>query len=229
VLGRIIPSGVEHLAVTQAMRLAIFSDLHGDLPALQRALEQAEHFECSVLVCAGDLVDGEPFPEDVIGLLRERKIPCIRGNHDRWAIGAGRAVEPHGALSGAPYDASGFGLSRDAVRYLAKLPTYWEAMLEGARVAVHHGRAGNDMKGVYPDLDQAEAQTLLEAAGADVLLLGHTHEAFVAQLTDGRLIANPGALWGPGGGTFGVLDIAERKFRVFRAGGGEVQIPRVRF
>ena len=211
------------------MRLAIFSDLHGDLLALQRALDHAAHFGCSVLVCAGDLVDGEPFPEEVIGLLRERNIPCIRGNHDRWAIGAGRAFEPHGVPSGAPYDASGFGLSRAAVRYLAKLPTYWEATLEGVRVAVHHGRPGDDMRGVYSDVERAEVATLLEAAGADALLLGHTHEAFVAQLADGRLIANPGALWGPGGGTFGVLDAAERRFRVFRAGGGEVQIPRVRF
>lgn len=211
------------------MRIAIFSDLHGDLLALQRALDQADHFECAVLVCAGDLVDGDPFPEEVIGLLLERKIPCIRGNHDRWAIGAGRAIEPHGRPSGAPYDASGFDLSRDAVRYLAKLPTHWEATIDGLRVAVWHGRPGDDMRGVYPDVERAEVATLLDAAGADILLLGHTHEPFVARLDDGRLIANPGALWGPGGGTFGVLDLAERGFRVFRAGGGEVQIARVRF
>ena len=211
------------------MRLAIISDLHADLPNLQRALAQADHFGCSVIVCAGDVVDGEPFPEETIALLQERKIPCIRGNHDRWAIGAGRAVEPNGVLSSAPYDASGFGLSRSAVRYLAALPTYWEATLAGVRIAIHHGRSGSDMKGVYPDLDRAEARTLLEAAGADILLLGHTHEPFVAELGDGGMIANPGALWGPGGGTFGVLDLVERSFRVFRAGGGEVQIPRVRF
>jgi len=211
------------------MRLAILSDVHADQPALQRALEHADHFGCAVLVCAGDVVDGEPFPEETIALLRERKIPCIRGNHDRWAIGAGRAIEPNGVLSGAPYDASGFGLSRSAVRYLAALPTYWEAALAGARIAIHHGRPGSDMNGVYPDLDRAEARTLLEAAGADILLLGHTHEPFVAELGDGRMIANPGALWGPGGGTFGVLDIVDRTFKVFRAGGGEVQIPRVRF
>jgi len=131
-------------------------------------------------------------------------------------------------LTGAPYDASGFGLSRAAVRWLATLPTYWEATLDGARTAVHHGRPGSDMKGVYADLDRAEARTLLEAAGADILLVGHTHEAFVAELGDGRMIANPGALWGQAGGTFGVLDVVERSFRVFRAGGGEVQILRVR-
>lgn len=211
------------------MLLAIISDLHADLSALQRALAHADDVGCKLVVCAGDVVDGEPFPEEVIGLLSERKVPCIRGNHDRWAIGAGRAIEPNGVLVGKPYDASGFGLSRSAVRYLASLPTYWEATLDGARVAVHHGRPGDDMKGVNPDLDRAEARTLLEAAGAEILLLGHTHEAFVAALDDGRLIANPGALWGPGGGTFGILDVPERRFSVFRAGGAEVQIPRPRF
>lgn len=211
------------------MRLAVLSDLHGDLAKLQAALEHAAHLDCSVVVCAGDLVDGEPFPEEVIGLLRTRRIPCIRGNHDRWAIGAGRAIEPRGSLPGAPYDASGFGLSRSAVRYLAKLPTYWAHTMDGLHIAVHHGRPGDDMRGVYPDVERAGIVALLEGAAADVLLLGHTHEAFVAQLGDGRLIANPGALWGPGGGTFGVLDIRERKFRVLRAEDGEeVKVPRRR-
>jgi predicted phosphodiesterase len=58
--------------------LAIVSDVHGDLLGLQRALEQAEHFKCGVVICAGDLVDGDPFPEEVIGLLRARRIPCPR-------------------------------------------------------------------------------------------------------------------------------------------------------
>jgi putative phosphoesterase len=209
------------------MRVAIISDLHGDLPQLHEALKQAKHFECNLVLCAGDLVDGEPFPEEVIGLLRDRGIPTIRGNHDRWAIGAGRAIEPNGGRSGAPYDASGFGLSRAAVKYLAELPTYWGATLDGTRVAMHHGRPGSDMKGVYPDLDRAEARTLLEAAGADTLFLGHTHEAFVAQVDEGKLIANPGALWSGAGGTFGILDTTERSFLIFRVGGGEVQVPRV--
>jgi putative phosphoesterase len=211
------------------MRLLIFSDVHGDLPAVQAALAHAERMRCSIIVCAGDLVDGDVFAEEVIALLRERSIPCIRGNHDRWAVGAGRAIEPNGRLSGAPYDASGIGLSRSAVRYLAKLPTYWETTVDDLRIAMHHGKPGSDMLGVFPDLDRADVSTLLEAAGADVLLLGHTHEAFVATLGGRRLIANPGSLWQGAGGTFGVLDTKTCRFTVYRVNGEEFEIPRRAF
>jgi predicted phosphodiesterase len=209
--------------------IAFFTDVHGDLHSLQDAVIQAARLGCATLVCGGDLVDGEPFPDEVIALLRESVIPTIRGNHDRWAIGAGRAIEPYGELVGAPYDASAFGLSQASIRYLHRLPTYWETTVDGVRIAAHHGRPGDDMRGVYPDLDRAEAATLLDAASADILLIGHTHEPFVAELADGRLIANPGALWQGGGRSFGVLDVTDRSFRVYRAGGDEQESPRVRF
>jgi putative phosphoesterase len=211
------------------MKLLIFSDVHGDLLAVEAALGHAGRLGCTAVVCGGDLVDGDPLAEEVIALLRERAVPCIRGNHDRWAIGAGRAIEPNGGLVGAPYDASSLGLSRRAIRYLSKLPTYWEMTADDLRIAMHHGRPGDDMHGVFPDLDRADVCTLLEAAGTDVLLLGHTHEAFVATLGDRRLIANPGSLWRGAGGTFGVLDTKSCRFTVYRTSGEEVTIPRRSF
>jgi len=225
-------------------RLAIISDVHADVHAVRDTLAQIERLGCSLVVCAGDLVDYGLFPEETIELLGQRKVPCIRGNHDRWAVARDR---------GEMRDTSGWDLSPRAVGFLSRLPTSWTATIEGVRVAIHHASPGSDMAGIYPDqFTSDDARRVLDAAQADVLLVGHTHIAFAIELLGGGLVANPGALlrdpaepqesraWlydadsgrftqgpAPGGGTFGVLDLPSKRFTVHRAvDGTEVDVPR---
>ncbi len=177
------------------MRVAIFSDVHADVHAVQDALKQAARLGCDAIVCAGDLVDYGLFPEETIALLRERRIPCIRGNHDRWAVGIGRADDPDGTSSAAPRDSTGWGLPREAVDFLARLPLRWDAVIEGVRVAVRHGTPGSDMDGVLPGVaSAADVDRWLDEANADVLVVGHTHLAFELRARGGGLVVNPGAL-----------------------------------
>ena len=74
--------------------LGVITDLHADLGALQAALERMDDLGVDLVVCAGDIVDGGDEPEQVIALLREWRIPCIRGNHDRWAVARHDGGEP---------------------------------------------------------------------------------------------------------------------------------------
>lgn len=234
------------------MRLAVLSDIHADVYALADALARLERLHCDAVVCAGDLVDYGLFPAETIALLRERRIACIRGNHDRWAVGSGRADAPDAAPGGEPHDTTGWDLSSDAVAFLAALPPAWDATIEGVRVAVRHGTPRSDMDGIYPDrADESEVGRRLREAAADVLLVGHTHLPFVLQSLAGGVIANPGALGRtvpedrvsamildpvagtfasappPGGGTFGVLELPAKRFTVHRASdGAQVEVPR---
>ena len=66
--------------------LGIVSDVHGDLVALDQALARMREMGCVTILCAGDLVDVEPFGEEVTQRLKAEGVPCIRGNHDRWAL-----------------------------------------------------------------------------------------------------------------------------------------------
>jgi predicted phosphodiesterase len=234
-------------------RIAIISDVHADAHAVADALTQAARFECSAVVCAGDLVDGGLFPDEAIALLQERKIPCIRGNHDRWRVAERRAAAGGGSEDPFTEDAGGSGadLSAESVRFLAALPTEWNGVFDGVRVAVRHGTPRSDMDGIYPGEASADhARRGLEQANAGVLIVGHTHQAFALTTLSGDLIANPGALWrsnakpsgwvydvergtyavppAESGGTFGVLELPARRFNVFRAvDGEEVDIPRM--
>ena len=142
-------------------RLAVLADIHADAKALQDALAQIARLGCQQVVCAGDLIDWGPFPEKTIAILRERKIPTIRGNHDRWAVSAGR-------------DQSGRDLTPRTVDFLASLPTHWTSTFEAVRVAVWHARPGSDMNGIQHDTEMAELSEMVDRAKADVLIVGHT-------------------------------------------------------
>jgi predicted phosphodiesterase len=122
-------------------RIAIISDVHADAHAVADAMEQAARLGCAASVCAGDLVDYGLFPDETIALLQERKIPCIRGNHDRWRVAERRAADGGAVEDGFTEDAGGSGadLSVATLRFLAALPTEWNGVFDGVRVAVRHG------------------------------------------------------------------------------------------
>ncbi len=218
-------------------RLAIISDVHADVHALRDALTQIERLGCDEVVCAGDILDWGLFPEETIRELRERRIPTIRGNHDRWAVSEG-------------HDTSGWDLTTRSLAFLESLPVSWTRKIDDVRVAVWHARPKSDMKGIYPDASATELASQLDRAEADVLVVGHTHVPF-ARFVDRRLVCNPGALLrdparpmdsaklfdpatssfalapAPAGGTFAVLELPTLRFTVYRARDGvEVEIAR---
>ena len=225
----------------KSMRLAVISDIHADAQALRDALVQAERLGCEQILCAGDVVGYGRFPSQTISLLRERDIPCVRGNHDRWAADPKMAGSAPGPLTS------------DALSYLSSLPRMWHGLVAGVRVAVCHGTPRSDMDGVLPGrVTSSDVQRWLAATDADVLVVGHTHAAAAVTDVGGGMIVNPGALLRDGSGsgpaplvydpkkrafvespaaprgTFGILELPSKRFTVHLASdGGEIPCPRV--
>jgi putative phosphoesterase len=226
------------------MKVAVLADVHADLEALRDALAQIDKLGCDLIVCAGDLVGYGLFPEEVIALIRERGVICVRGNHDRWALGDGTAEEPDGGDQ--PHDASGWDLSSDARRFLRELPRVWRKEIDGIRIVVVHGSVHSEMDGVIPDtITGQQLRQRLDEAEADVLIVGHNHEPFRLPVPGRGIVVNPGALlrmpdeqqtvlvFDPrqgrfadaprsAGGTFGIFEIPSCKFTVRSAKDGRV-------
>jgi len=213
------------------MRLAILSDVHADLAALEDAFARIDAMKVDRVVCAGDLVDYGERPDDTIALLRERGIPCIRGNHDRWGA-AGETAR------------SGWDPTRGTAEFLRGLPAALDLELGGVRVAVRHGTPFSDMRGIWPfHTAPGDLARFLDEVKADILVVGHTHIPFSMEVASRGMVVNPGALLrspggrvaskpllfdaaarrfvpgtkGTGGGTFGVLDTDARRFTVHHA------------
>src|ERR687888_751803 len=67
-------------------QVAVITDIHGNLPALEAALARIDELEIGKAYCGGDLVGYGPHPNEVCALIEDRAIPTIYGNYD-YAIG----------------------------------------------------------------------------------------------------------------------------------------------
>ena len=62
--------------------LGVLSDIHGNLPALEQALEIGRHHGVEDWICLGDVIDGGLWNNECARLIRDRRITTVRGNHD---------------------------------------------------------------------------------------------------------------------------------------------------
>lgn len=65
-------------------KIGLFSDIHGNLEALQAVLAKLDEEACDVLIFLGDLVGYGASPAECVACIREREIPCLLGNHDEY-------------------------------------------------------------------------------------------------------------------------------------------------
>ena len=224
--------------------VGVLADVHGDIFALDAALARLHQMGCTPILCTGDLIEMEPFGEEVIQRLKsEKNVICIKGNHERWALERRhRRKDVRGFFEPcniADYVGGGIDLSREALAWLATLPGHWEGELEGVRVAMWHARPGSDVEGVVKETTGPELRhRLLEQAHAQILIVGHTHVEFelMVDVPPGKIL-NPGACCGKAyiyrqagplivpdefrPATFGVLELPSMRFKVYRALDGE--------
>lgn len=102
------------------MRYAVISDVHANLEALTAVLAEIDASGVDRIICPGDLVGYYTDPNEVIALLRERKVLCIAGNHDRMAIGAKEPVRCTESARRAMYWTR-TQLTSDSLSYLSSL------------------------------------------------------------------------------------------------------------
>jgi predicted phosphodiesterase len=74
--------GISLVSLRNLMRIAVVSDIHGNLEALRQVLEDIDQSGVDSVVCLGDNIGYGPEPEGVVNLMRERNIPSVMGNHE---------------------------------------------------------------------------------------------------------------------------------------------------
>lgn len=108
------------------MKIAVISDIHSNLQALQAAFEAIESYDVHEIYCLGDVVGYGADAAACVDLVRERCAGCVRGNHDdAVALERGLKVIPKDAQAAARHNRR--QLSDEQIRYLAELPLTLEA------------------------------------------------------------------------------------------------------
>jgi putative phosphoesterase len=170
------------------MKLALISDLHANVPALEAVLAEAERRAVDRVVCLGDAVDLGPEPGRVIEMLRERQIDTLQGNHDAFD---GTAVEPR-----VVWEWTGAQLSLEERAWLRALPPRLDYEFEGVKLACVHGSPRSADEQILPTTGEAELSQMLAGESCDVLVCGHTHVQFERRLGP-RLVVNVGSVGMP--------------------------------
>lgn len=184
-------------------QVAIFSDIHANLPALQAVLNDMDQRGLEERYCLGDLVGYGTFPNDVITIIREQNIPTIMGNYDQ---GVGNSSDDCGcayktageeALGKQSIAWSNAHTTDENKAFLRNLPPQISIELGELRVCLAHGSPRKINEYLYEDRPDASLERILDGVNADVLVVGHTHKPYHRVLPSGRHVINEGSVGKP--------------------------------
>ena len=179
------------------MKLAVISDVHGNLPAFEAVLTDIDKQHVDLVVNLGDLFSGGVAPGRTADRMIALNHLVIRGNHERQLL-----ESPPGSLSLSDRLALS-QLSQEHLSWMAGLPNSAEPA-EG--VLAVHGSPRSDTEYLLETVEPAGARRassdeIAERLGSNlptqVLLCGHTHLARVLKVQSGMMIVNPGSVGWP--------------------------------
>ncbi len=169
------------------MHIGVLSDVHGNKPALDAVLTDMPPVD--QLVCAGDLVGYNPWPNECTQWAREQDIPTVSGNHDRAAVTETGFRFNGAARAGIEYTRE--VLDHQSIEWLRSLPAR-ERVADGSVVIVH-GHPDDPDRYTFP---HEFSERLLETVDGSVLVMGHTHKQAAEQFSSG-IVMNPGSVGQP--------------------------------
>ena len=213
------------------MRVAVVSDIHGNLHALEAVLSAVDALQPDELWCLGDLVGYGPRPNECCRAVHQRASVCLAGNHDLGVLGTIDLIEFSGEAAQAAFWTRSI-LDEDAREYLAGLTP----SAESRGLQLYHASPVDPVWEYV--LTEEAAKEALEASEAPAVLIGHSHVALAltpqnggvagglapdgasAEFGQRRFLLNPGSVGQPRDGdpraAFMLLDLEERRAEFHR-------------
>lgn len=177
------------------MKIALFSDIHANLPALQAFFEDLDTRNVDSVYCLGDLVGYNIWPNEVVNEIRKRHIPTIAGNYD---FGIGRTSTDCGCAYKTDHDKASGSVSisftnqimKDEGReYLRTLPAHikveFQLNEDKLNLLLVHGSPRKINEYLFEDREEKSLLRIMEQADADIMCFGHTHKPYHRILSSG--------------------------------------------
>ncbi len=162
-------------------RIALFSDIHGNVPALDAVVADMDAAALKERYCLGDLVGYGPDPAGVIDRVRASEVPTIRGNYDQGVGDRGGACGCYYPTDQARSDgATSYEFTESVVgdedaAWLAGLLDEIRVEEAGVRILLTHGSPRRINEYLMPDRGEKQLLRLAREADADVVCCGHVH------------------------------------------------------
>ncbi len=180
------------------MKIAVISDIHGNIYALMKVLEDIDTQKVDKIICLGDLVGYGPHPNEVIALIKRRELPCVKGNYDASVVDGDFTF-----IRNTPTNSFALPWTCDEIRasnkyFLDSLPEKLEYDINGVKILFTHGSPSSINEYLFHDAENTKS--ILENLNHDLLVCAHTHIQCDTTLHNKRLV-NPGSVGKPKMGT----------------------------
>ena len=175
-------------------RVAVISDIHGNLDALHAVVADAQTLGLQVFLNAGDAVGFGIYPSQVIQALRSAAFLNVIGNVDLEVLETLRNPNSKGDEAGKELAID--ELTPSDVAYLQSLPKELRLQIDGKTILVTHGTPESVDEHLYPDSPVERFREIALKTSADVIITGHTHTPMKREV-DGVIFMNPGSVGRP--------------------------------
>jgi predicted phosphodiesterase len=172
--------------------VAIISDIHGNLPALEAVMKDLERHSPDQVWCGGDIAWGGPWAKECIDIARKSDWITIKGNTDVWITGDPQTLSSPEERKQLEEVAAWHAISADDADWLLNLPMGHSGP---GSILLVHGTPQSPFTAPEPD---APARDFEPYEGkASIVVYGHVHRSFVRRLSDGTVVANAGSVGMP--------------------------------
>lgn len=162
-------------------RVGVFSDIHGNLQALERVLAELDTLNVDFTICCGDVVGYGANPNECANILRERKIPTLAGNHDHAALSL-IDITYFNEVAKRAINWTRQNLNPENEAFLRELPMY----IEAADMLFVHASPRSPEAWNYI-ITMGDARQSFQHFGQRVCFIGHSHTPFIVENQAGNL------------------------------------------
>lgn len=170
------------------MRVAIFSDIHGNLPALEAVFDDIHRQGVDAVYCLGDLVGYAPFPNEVTERIRREQIPTIMGNYDdgvgfdRDECGCAYREADERQRGQQSLEWTKACVTAENKAFLRTLLPEIRTAIDGKRLLLVHGSPRKMNEYLFEDRPISSFERLAASSNADIIVFGHTHRPYTKQI-----------------------------------------------
>lgn len=182
------------------MKIAIISDIHGNLEALTATLEDIEKRNVDEIICLGDIIAKGIHSKECLDLIRKKCKIVIRGNCDRHFSEEHKNLDKLPEIEQKRIKWNQSMINREDREYLLNLPFSYEFYMSGSLVRVFHATPEFDNKAVL-NVDKIEtkykmflpSEKTITHNTADVIIYGHIHHPYMDKIYN-KTIINVGSV-----------------------------------